>query len=184
VSSKANGAVAERYSAALFELAEQKSQLDAVAADLKTLKGMIASSDDLRRLLKSPVLGRADQSKAVAALGQAAAFHDLVKNFLGLLAKNRRLFAVDAIIDAFLDRLAAKRGEVTAFVASAAPLNETQVGAIATALKTAIGSTITLNTTVDPSLLGGLVVKVGSRMVDGSLKTKLQHLKLAMKGVG
>ncbi len=184
MSSEATGAIAERYSAALFDLAEQRSALDSVAADLKTLKGMVAESDDLRRLLRSPVLARAEQQKAVAALAQKAGLSELTKNFLGLVAKNRRLFAVTGMIDAYLARLAAKRGEIAAEVASAVPLDESQVGAISAALKKVVGSNVTLDVTVDPALLGGLVVKVGSRMVDGSLKTKLQHLQIAMKGVG
>ena len=184
MSSEATGAIAERYSAALFDLAEQRSALDSVAADLKTLKGMVAESDDLRRLLRSPVLARAEQQKAVAALAQKAGLSELTKNFLGLVAKNRRLFAVTGMIDAYLARLAAKRGEIADEVASAVPLDESQVGAISAALKKVVGSNVTLDVTVDPALLGGLVVKVGSRMVDGSLKTKLQHLQIAMKGVG
>ena len=184
MSSEATGAIAERYSAALFQLAEQDSVLDAVAGDLKSLKAMIAGSDDLRRLLRSPVLSRAEQQKAMAALADRAGFGNLTKNFLGLVAKNRRLFSIGGMTDAFLARLAAKRGEITAEVASAIPLSESQVDAIGAALKSVIGSTVSLDVTVDPSLLGGLVVKVGSRQVDGSLKTKLQHLQLAMKGVG
>ena len=184
MSSKANGAIADRYSAALFELAEQHAALDAVAADLKTLTAMVAESVDLRRLLRSPVISRADQQKAVAVLAERAGFNGLTKKFLGLVAQNRRLFALDGVIEAFLNRLAAKRGEVAAQVASAVALTETQVDAIGAALKKVVGSNVTLDLTVDPSLLGGLVVKVGSRMVDGSLRTKLQHLQLAMKGVG
>jgi F-type H+-transporting ATPase subunit delta len=184
VSSKANGAIAVRYSAALFELAEQHTALDAVAADLKSLKAMMAESVDLRRLLRSPVVSRKDQQKAVSVLAEKAGFNGLTLKFLGLVAQNRRLFALDGVIEAYLSRLAAKRGEVTAQVASAVALTETQVGAISAALKKVVGSNVTLDLTVDSSLLGGLVVKVGSRMVDGSLRTKLQHLQLAMKGVG
>lgn len=184
MSSEANGAIADRYSAALFELAEQQSALDAVAADLKTLKAMVAESADLRRLLRSPVVSRKDQQKAVEALASKAGFNGLTLKFLGLVAQNRRLFALDGVIEAYLSRLAAKRGEVTAQVASAVVLNETQVGAISAALKKVVGSNVTLDLSVDPALLGGLVVKVGSRMVDGSLRTKLQHLQLSMKGVG
>ena len=184
MSSEATGAIAERYSAALFELAEQQAALDSVAGDLKNLKTLIAGSDDLRRLMRSPVLSRAEQQKALNAVATRVEFGALTKNFLGLVAKNRRLFGIEGIVDAYLARLAAKRGEVTAQVASAVPLNETQVGAIGAALKKVVGSNVTLDVTVDPGLLGGLVVKVGSRMVDGSLKTKLQHLQLAMKGVG
>ncbi|HVI51708.1 MAG TPA: F0F1 ATP synthase subunit delta [Candidatus Sulfotelmatobacter sp.] len=184
MSSEATGAIADRYSAALFELAEQQSALDVVAADLKILKAMVAESPDLRRLLRSPVVSRKDQQKAVSALAGKAGFNGLTQKFLGLVAQNRRLFALDGVIEAYLNRLAAKRGEVTAQVASAVALNETQVGAIGAALKKVVGSNVTLDLSVDPALLGGLVVKVGSRMVDGSLRTKLQHLQLAMKGVG
>lgn len=184
MSSEATGAIADRYSAALFALGEQHSVLDAVAADLKTLKAMMAESPDLRRLLRSPVISRKDQQKAVAALAAKAGFDGLTRKFLGLVAQHRRLFALDGVIEAYLNRLAAKRGEVTAQVASAVALTKTQVDAIGAALKTVVGSNVTLDLTVDPALLGGLVVKVGSRMVDGSLRTKLQHLQLAMKGVG
>jgi F-type H+-transporting ATPase subunit delta len=184
VSSEATGSIAERYSTALFELAEQQSLMDVVAQDLKDLKAMIADSDDLRRLLKSPVVSRDAQQKAVAALATRAGYNPLTANFLGLVARNRRLFAADDMIAAFLARLAAKRGEVTAEVASAAPLAPHQIGAIEAALKTVVGANVTVDARVDPGLLGGLVVKIGSRMVDGSLKTKLQHLQLAMKGVG
>ena len=184
MSSEATGAIAERYSAALFELAEQRAALDAVAADLKTVKALIAESDDLRRLMRSPVLGRSEQQKAIIAVAAKAGLSELTKNFLGLVARNRRLFVIDGMIEAYLGRLAVKRGEVTAQVASAVPLSDSQVGALGTALKTVVGRTVTLDLTVDPALLGGLVVKVGSRMVDASLKTKLQHLQLVMKGVG
>lgn len=184
MSSTATGAIADRYSAALFELADQGSQLDAAAADLKSLQAMIADSADLRRLLKSPVLGRIEQQNAVQALAKAAGFSQLIGNFLGLVSKNRRLFAIEAVIEAFLARLAAKRGEVAAHLSSAIPLSPAQIDAVTAALKTSIGGTVVVHSTVDPGLLGGLVVKVGSRMVDNSLKTKLQHLKLAMKGVG
>lgn len=184
MSSAVTGSIAERYSAALFELADEQSCLDAVAADLKNLKVLIAESEDLRRLFKSPVLSRVEQQKATLALAERAGLGALTRNFLGLVAKNRRLFAVDGMIAAYLARLAEKRGEMTASVASAVPLAEKQIGAIETALKKVVGSNVTLDVTVDPALLGGLIVKVGSRMVDGSLKTKLQHLQLAMKGVG
>ncbi|CAA7623506.1 F0F1 ATP synthase subunit delta [Magnetospirillum sp. UT-4] len=178
------GVIADRYAAALFDLAETQGSLDRVAADLAALKAMLKESADFRRLIDSPVLSRGDQGKAIAALSASAGFGPLTANFLGLAANNRRLFVLPAIIDAFLRRLAAKRGEVAAHVASAVPLTKAQADSLAATLKTAFGSTVTVETVVDPSLLGGLVVKVGSRMVDSSLKTKLQHLKLAMKGVG
>jgi F-type H+-transporting ATPase subunit delta len=184
VSSEATGTIAERYAAALFELAEEQSVLDGVAGDLRSLKTLIAESEDLRRLFKSPVLSRSEQEKAVIAVATRAEYGVLTRSFLGLVARNRRLFTVDGMIAAYLARLAGKRGEVTAQVTSAAPLTESQVGAIGTVLKKVVGSNVTLDVTVDPGLLGGLVVKVGSRMVDSSLKTKLQQLTFAMKGVG
>lgn len=182
--SESIGVIAERYATALFELAEGQGALDQVAGDLKTLKAMVRESADLRRLLDSPVLTRAETGKAIAALAEAAKFSGLTANFLGLLAKNRRLFSLPGVIGAYLGRLAAKRGELSAQVASAVPLTQGQLDALSSTLKAAFGGTVAVDVTVDPSLLGGLVVKVGSRMVDSSLKTKLQHLKLAMKGVG
>jgi F-type H+-transporting ATPase subunit delta len=184
VPSETIGVIASRYATALFELAEAASALDQVAGDLKTLKAMIRESADLRRLVDSPVLSRAEQGRAIDALAKAAGFSDLTVKFLGLAAKNRRLFALSGIIEAYLGRLAALRGEKSASVASAVELSPAQHDALVSALKTAFGGNVAVDVKVDPSLLGGLVVQVGSRMVDSSLKTKLQHLKLAMKGVG
>jgi F-type H+-transporting ATPase subunit delta len=184
VSSKAVGAIADRYATALFELAEQDSLLDGVAADLRALAGLVVQNDDLRRLLRSPVLSRTEQRKALVAVATRAGFNEITGNFLGVLAVNRRLFALKAITEAFLDRLATHRGEVTAHVAAAVPLSQNQLGALGSTLKKFVGRDVSLDIVVDPGLLGGLVVKVGSRMVDGSLKTKLQHLQLAMKGIG
>ncbi|MBI5165994.1 MAG: F0F1 ATP synthase subunit delta [Magnetospirillum sp.] len=178
------GVIADRYATALFGLADSMNLLDQVAEDLTTLKAMIRASADLRRLVGSPVLSRNQQGQAVTALAKAAGFSVLTLNFLGLAAKNRRLFVLEGVIAAYLGRLAARRGEMSASVESAVALTDTQVSQLAAALKAAYGSNITVETTVDPGLLGGLVVKVGSRMVDSSLKTKLQHLKLAMKGIG
>lgn len=178
------GVIAERYATALFELAESQNALDQVAGDLKTLKAMIRESADFCRLLDSPVLSRAEQGKAIIALAQAAKFSALTTNFLGLAAKNRRLFALAGMIEAFLGYLASKRGEVSAKVAAAVPLTDAQLESLVSTLKTTFGGNVAVDVTVDPALLGGMVVKVGSRMVDSSLRTKLQHLKLAMKGVG
>jgi F-type H+-transporting ATPase subunit delta len=183
VSSTDIGAIAERYAAALFELAEQNAALEKVEADLKALKAMIVSSRDLQTVLKSPVIARGHQGAAVAALADKAGWNDLTKKFLGLLAKNRRLFALPGVIDAFLARLAAHRGEVTAQVTSATALTATQKKSLAAALKKTVGKDVLLDLVVDPQLLGGMVAKVGSRMIDASLKTKLQQLTLALKGV-
>lgn len=178
------GVIAERYATALFELAESQNALDQVAGDLKTLKAMIRESADFVRLIDSPVLSRAEQGRAIVALAQAAQFSTLTTNFLGLVAKNRRLFTLAGMIEAFLGQLAAKRGEVSAKVSSAVPLSQAQLETLVSTLKTTFGGNVAVDVAVDPGLLGGLVVKVGSRMVDSSLRTKLQHLKLAMKGIG
>ena len=178
------GVIAERYATALFDLADAQGALDQVAGDLKTLKVLLHESADLRRLIESPVLSRREQGGAVAALAVKAGFAQATTNFLGLAAKNRRLFTLPGIIDAYLRRLASRRGEVSAQVETAVPLSQAQIDSLTSTLKTAFGGNVAIDVAVDPALLGGLVVRVGSRMVDSSLKTKLQHLKLAMKGVG
>jgi F-type H+-transporting ATPase subunit delta len=178
------GVMATRYAAALFELADSKKALDAVAADLTALQKMIAESADLQRMTDSPILDRAAQAKAMNAIVKAAGFNDLTQKFTGLIAQNRRLFALPAIIKAFLKLLAARRGEMTAEVTAARALTSDQQAAVAEAIRKAVGSKVSINVKVDPSLLGGLVVQVGSRMIDSSLKTKLQKLQLAMKGIG
>lgn len=184
--SKSTGAsdIAKRYAAALYDLSDERGALDAVAGDLKALKGMIADSAEFARFLKSPVLSRRDQEKGALAVLEKAGAHELTKNFVGLVARNRRLFAVEGMIEAFLAELARRRGEVTAEVTAAKELNEKQRSDLAAALKKAIGKDIDMDVRVDPGLLGGLIVKVGSRMVDGSLRTKLQRLELVMKGIG
>lgn len=178
------GSLAKRYAAALFELADGKHQLDSVAADLAAIAKMVDDSADFRRLIGSPVISRADQGKAIAAIAKSAGFNDLTAKFVGLLAKNRRLFALSAMIGAFKKILADRRGEMTAEVWSARPLSAEQQNALADAIKRAHGAKVTMEVRQDPSLLGGLVVKVGSRMIDSSIRTKLQKLQLAMKGVG
>ena len=176
--------LAGRYATALFELAAEQKVLDAVANDLKALHQMTVDSADLARLIASPVIARNDQAKAMTTLAERAGFNPLTRNIIGVLAMNRRLFALGAVIDTFLALLSKSRGEVSADVTSAIALSEQQVAAIADALRQAIGSKVQLETKVDKRLLGGLVVRVGSRMVDSSLRTKLQKLQLAMKGIG
>jgi len=186
LASEATGvaSLAERYAAALFELADERHALDAVAGDLRELRTMLHKSHDLARLLRSPVLSREDQAKAVAALSERAGLSELTRDFLGAVAGNRRLFAVPAIIEAYLNQLAERRGEVTAEITTAQPLNETQQNTLAEQLRRAVGRRVTVDLRVDPSLHGGMIVKVGSRMIDGSLKSRLHRLQLAMKGVG
>jgi F-type H+-transporting ATPase subunit delta len=184
VATETTGLIAERYASALYELADEAKALDQVAADLKAAKAMMAASQDLVRLIRSPVLGRSDQAKAVTALADKAGFHDLSKRFLGTLAQNRRLFALTSVIDAFLAELARRRGEATADVTSAVALTPAQTQALEEALRSVVGSKVSVDLKVDRSLIGGLVVRVGSRMIDTSLATKLRRLRLAMKGVG
>lgn len=174
--------LAERYAAALFDLADERRMLDAVATDLRALQAMIAASADLARLVRSPILSRAEQGRALAALAARAGLNPLVRDFLGVVARNRRLFAVPAMIAAYLEKLAARRGEITAAVIAAQPLSEAQLTRLGEELRRALGRRVTVEVKVDRTLLGGLVVKVGSRMIDGSLKSKLARLQLAMKG--
>jgi F-type H+-transporting ATPase subunit delta len=176
--------LAERYATALFELAEADKALDAIAAELQQIQGLIRSSSDLERVIRSPVISRQEQRRAMDAILEKAGSTDLTRRFVGLVAHNRRLFALPSIIAAFAKRLAARRGETTAEVASATLLSKEQMTAIAGALKKAVGTQVVLSTRTDPSLLGGLVVKVGSRMVDSSLRTKLLRLSFAIKGIG
>jgi F-type H+-transporting ATPase subunit delta len=176
--------LAERYAAALFDLADERGALDAVAGDLRELRLMVRESGDLARLLRSPVLSRAEQGKAIAALGERGGLSSLTRDFLGVVARNRRLFAVPAMIEAYLKKLAERRGEVTAEITVAQPLNPAREAALTEQLRRAVGARVTLDIRVDPGLLGGLIVKIGSRMVDASLNSRLQRLRLAMKGIG
>ena len=175
--------LAERYAKALFELADERKALDEVAGDLRALRGLIDESADFRRLIRSPVLSRIEQAKAVAAVAERAGFCALTRNFLGVAARNRRLFVLPGVIAGYLKVLATRRGEVTAEVTAARPLTPAQTEAVNEQLRKAVGGKVALDLRIDPSLIGGLVVKVGSRMVDASLKSKLARLQLAMKGV-
>lgn len=176
--------LAGRYASALFDLAEQEKALDDVSGDLDTLGAMIADSPDLERLIRSPVISRADQGRAIEAILEAAGAGALSRRFVGVVAENGRLFALPGMIAAYKSILAARRGEATAEVTSAVALTDGQLKKITQALKAAVGTKVAVEAKVDPGLLGGLVVRVGSRMVDSSLRTKLQHLRLAMRGAG
>jgi F-type H+-transporting ATPase subunit delta len=175
--------LADRYAAALFDLADERRLLDAVAGDLRELRTMLHQSGDLVRLLRSPVVSRAEQGKAIAALCERAGLSGLTRDFLGLVAKNRRLFAVPAMIEAYLKKLAERRGEVTAEVTVAQPLNEAHQAALLEQLRRTVGARVVVDMRVDPGLLGGMIVKIGSRMVDASLNSRLQRLRLAMKNI-
>ncbi|MGV8997809.1 MAG: F0F1 ATP synthase subunit delta [Parvibaculaceae bacterium] len=173
--------MAGRYAKALFELAESAGNLDPVAGDLANISALLKSSDDLRRLVMSPAFSSDQQSKAFGAVLDRVGIKGLVANFVGLVIANRRLFALPEMITGFNSLLAAKRGEVSADVTSAHPLTDGQLQSLKASLKTATGSDVLINAKVDAGLLGGLIVKVGSRMIDSSLKTKLSSLKLSMK---
>jgi F-type H+-transporting ATPase subunit delta len=176
--------VAERYAGSLFELALQSNSVGQVEADLTSFETMLASSPDLARLINSPVFSSEDQAKAIAAIAGQAGIAGLTGNFLRVVAQNRRLFAIPGMIKAFRQIAAEHRGEAAADVTSAHELTVEQQTELKAALKSVAGKDVTISVTVDPSLLGGLVVKMGSRQIDTSLKTKLNSLKLALKEVG
>ena len=186
VSSNVIGAtgLSGRYATALFELADEEKALDDVASDLASVSAMIDQSDDLKRLVRSPIISRDNQLSAMDAVLEAAGVGQLTRNFIGVVTRNRRLFTLPGMIKGYEALLAAARGEATAEVTSAQPLSNKQMSDIEASIKQAMGTKVAIDAKVDESLLGGLIVKVGSRMVDTSLKTKLSQLRLAMKGVG
>ena len=175
------GEVGARYARALFDLAVETNALNAVEADLKSLKSMIAASVDLRLLLISPALSAEDKAAGLAAIAARAEFCDTTRKFLGLLAANRRVSALGPIIDAFAALAEARRGVVSAQVITAIPLSEAQTKGLAAALRGALGKDPQIETRVDPAILGGVKVRVGSRLYDASLKSKLDSLKFALK---
>jgi len=178
------GGVAGRYALALIELADEKQQLDAVAQDLRGLLAAIEASEDLQRMIRSPLFSRAEQVKVMTAVLEKAEVGDMTRRFVLVVARNRRLFVLPRMIGAYLAELSRRRGEVTAEVTSATELTDAQHAALADALKAKLGGKVQVEVKVDRSLIGGLIVKVGSRMIDNSLSSKLRRLQLAMKGVG
>jgi F-type H+-transporting ATPase subunit delta len=174
--------LAGRYATALFELAREERKLDAVGSSLASLKQALADSEDLRALTTSPLTRRDDALKGVAGLAAAMNLDPIAANFLGVLAQNRRLGQLGAIIRNFNLLAALHRGETTAEVTSARPLDDTQIEALKANLKSRLGSDVAVDLNVDPTILGGLVVKIGSQMIDGSIRTKLNGLAQAMKG--
>jgi F-type H+-transporting ATPase subunit delta len=174
--------LAGRYATALFELARDEKQLEAVGTSLAAVRDALRDSDDLRALTTSPLVGREDTMKGVRATAEALRLDPITTNFLGVLAQNRRLGQLPNVIRAFNLLAARHRGEITAEVTSAHPLNDDQVATLRSNLKSRVGSDVSVDLTVDPAILGGLVVKVGSQMIDGSIRTKLNTLAHAMKG--
>lgn len=173
--------VGARYAQALFDLAKDQGAISTVEADLKSLKAMRADSADLRALLASPAFTAEDKAKGLAAIADKAKFNATTKKFLGLISANRRADALPAMIAAFEKLSADYRGVVSAEVISALPLSAAQTKGVAAALRTALGKDPEIETRVDPSLLGGVKVRVGSRLFDASLRSKLDSLKFALK---
>lgn len=182
ISGGIQASLAGRYALALFELATEQKQLEAVGASLASVKQALAESEDFRKLTTSPLIGRDEAVKAVGATAGAMKLDPVTANFLGVLAKNRRLGQLSSVIRAFDTLSARHRGEIKAEVTSAHPLDDAQVEALRKNLRTRMGTDIAIDLNIDPAILGGLVVKIGSRMIDGSIRTKLNNLALAMKG--
>lgn len=176
--------VAGRYASALFELADNAKALDQVAQDLDTFRKLLAESADLKRLVASPVIGRDLQGRALLAVLDAAGIQGLTRKFVGLVTANGRARDLPAMASAFLSELARRRGETSATVTSAVPLTAQQQQQLSESLRSVLGGAkVSIDAHVDPDILGGLVVKVGSRLFDSSIRSKLQRLQLAMKGV-
>ncbi len=176
--------VSGRYATALFELARDANTIDAVSADLDKFDAMLGESADLKRLVRSPVFAADAQLKALSAVLDKAGISGTAANFLKVLTNNRRLFAVADVVRDFRALVARFKGEAGAEVTVAEPLSDKNLDALKAALKQVSGKDVTLNVKVDPSIIGGLVVKLGSRMVDSSLRTKLNSIKHAMKEAG
>lgn len=174
--------IAERYALAIFELAQEEKVVEAVSRDLTTLKALIAESPDLARLVRAPIFSRREQQKGLDAILVKIGADPLTARFVLLLAAKRRLYLLPDAIRAFGKLLAKQMGEVDAEIASAHALSDAQSAALKLALKARLGREPRLIARVDPTLLGGLVVKIGSRMIDSSLRTKLDALRLAMRG--
>ncbi len=173
--------VAARYAEAAFDLAHEANALDAVESDFKAIEAAIDASPALRTLLKSPIYDADEKGRAMAAIGEKLGVGALARNFLGVLANNRRLFALDGVLAAFFERLSAHRGEVAAEAISAAPLTDEQTRRLRGEIERHVGKAVNLTARVDADLLGGMVVKIGSTMVDSSLRAKLNRLKTTLK---
>ena len=173
--------VAERYASALFELAESEGAIDRVESDLNSFEETLKSSPDLQRLVRSPVFSADEQFQAISAVVDKAKMTGIAGNFIKVVGRNRRLFAIPDMIKGYRRRVADHRGETSAEVTVAHELSAAQRKELATTLKDIVGKDVALDLTVDESLLGGMIVKVGSRQIDTSLRTKLNNMKLALK---
>lgn len=176
--------IAARYATAIFDLAKESSALAALEGDIDALDAALKESGELRAMLSSPVYSREDMGKAIAALAASMNLSATMRGALGMMAQNRRLFVLPQLLTALRRMLAEERGEVTAEVISAKVLTKAQADELAKTLKARVGKTVKLNVAVDESLIGGLVVKVGSKMIDTSIRSKLAALQNSMKEVG
>ena len=176
--------MAGRYATALFELALESNALDTVTADLERFDALVADNPDLMRLVRSPVFGAGEQTKALTGVLDKAGISGIAANFLKVIASNRRLFAVRDMIRGYRALVAKHKGEVTAQVTVAEKLSDARLAEIKDALKAVTKKDVHVDVHVDPTIIGGLVVKLGSRMVDSSLRTKLNAIKHAMKEAG
>jgi len=174
--------LAGRYATAWFGIARDEQQIDAVTRSLDSLEAALAESSDLRALVSSPLVGRNDAAKAIAALAPALGLDPITGKFIGVLAKNGRLAELRNVIRAVRQLASAHRGQTNAQITSAHALNDTQIAELKARLKARVGREVTIDAKVDPALLGGLVVRLGSQMIDSSIRTKLNTLALAMRG--
>jgi F-type H+-transporting ATPase subunit delta len=175
--------VAGRYATALFELARDENQLDQVAVSMDRFVGLLNDSPDLQRMVRSPAISADDKRRALGSILEATDIRGISANFLNLVARNNRLFVVRDMAKAFNSLVNAHRGLASAEVTSAHPLSDAHKAALSAALDASLGQKVSLDCKVDPHILGGLIVKVGSRMIDSSLRTKLNNLHVAMKEV-
>lgn len=173
-----------RYATAIFDIAQENNGLDGLESGVVALASAIEDSAELRTVINSPLISRAEQKAAITAVADKMGLDAVLRNALGLMADKRRLFVVPHLLKALREALAEARGEVTAEVASAKALTKTQADKLAKTLSERVGKTVTINATVDESLIGGLVVKVGSKMIDSSIRSRLNSLQNAMKEVG
>jgi len=176
--------IAARYATAVFELAKEAKDIPAIESDIATLGEALETSADFGNLITSPVYSRADQGAAIASIAAKMGLSSMMANVLGLMARNRRLFVLPSLLSALAAHIADEKGEVSAEVTSAKKLTKAQEAKLAAELKKAVGKDVKIDATVDEALIGGLVVKVGSRMIDSSVASKLSKLQNAMKEVG
>jgi len=183
-SASISSGIAQRYATAVFDLAREEKALKTLEADVEALETALADSAELRRMITSPLLAREEQARATAAIADKMGLSQTMSGALGLMARNRRLFAVPALLAILRRMIAEEKGEVSAEVTSATVLTKAQADALASTLNERFGKKVKLNVSVDESLIGGLIVKVGSKMVDTSIRSKLAALQNSMKEVG